>query len=212
MASTLPRAKEKAGKGKGHGKEPAQASAVRLDPVLETAYQVYLSGRRPDQPGLESCLVEKQREVRLYHSGGSPEPDASRAQCAHCRRQQLQPQRVSRVRPLPASRPHRPSRDPEALRASGTHRPVQPPAPGHLSRPGQQCCSPARLAVPRPTSSGLSSKRPCQRHLLGQRPARARKPWRSSAGRGFAPSGSPLLTGRKSVLQPPSVAAETKLP
>ena len=40
----------KAGKGKGHGKEPAQASAVRLDPVLETAYQVYLSGRRPDQP------------------------------------------------------------------------------------------------------------------------------------------------------------------
>ena len=36
----------KAGKGKGQG----QASAVRLDPVLETAYQVYLSGRRADQP------------------------------------------------------------------------------------------------------------------------------------------------------------------
>ena len=40
----------KAGKGKGHGKEPAPASAVRLDPVLETAYQLYLSGRRPEQP------------------------------------------------------------------------------------------------------------------------------------------------------------------
>ena len=40
----------KAGKGKGQGKEPAQASAVRLDPVLETAYQLYLSGRRPEQP------------------------------------------------------------------------------------------------------------------------------------------------------------------
>ena len=40
----------KAGKGKGQGKEAAQASAVRLDPVLETAYQLYLSGRRPDQP------------------------------------------------------------------------------------------------------------------------------------------------------------------
>ena len=41
----------KAGKGKGQGKDqPGQASAVRLDPVLEAAYQQYLSGRRPDQP------------------------------------------------------------------------------------------------------------------------------------------------------------------
>ena len=40
----------KAGKGKGQGKELAPASAVRLDPVLETAYQLYLSGRRPEQP------------------------------------------------------------------------------------------------------------------------------------------------------------------
>ena len=38
------------GKGKGPGKGPASASAVRLDPVLETAYQIYLAGRRPDQP------------------------------------------------------------------------------------------------------------------------------------------------------------------
>ena len=159
----------KAGKGKGHGKEPAQASAVRLDPVLETAYQVYLSGRRPDQPMVSRAAwlrnnvrsdstirAEVRNRMQAVHNAPTPS------------RLQLQPQRVSRVRPLPASRPHRPSRDPEALRASGTHRPVQPPAPGHLSRPGQQCCSPARLAVPRPTSRGLSSKRPCQRPLLGQ--------------------------------------------
>ena len=38
------------GKGKGQGKGPAPPSAVRLDPVLETAYQLYLAGRRPDQP------------------------------------------------------------------------------------------------------------------------------------------------------------------
>ena len=38
------------GKGKGPGKGPASASAVRLVPVLETAYQLYLAGRRPDQP------------------------------------------------------------------------------------------------------------------------------------------------------------------
>ena len=38
------------GKGEGPGKGPASASAVRLDPVLETAYQLYLAGRRPDQP------------------------------------------------------------------------------------------------------------------------------------------------------------------
>ena len=38
------------GKGKGHGKGSAPPSAVRLDPVLETAYQLYLAGRRPDQP------------------------------------------------------------------------------------------------------------------------------------------------------------------
>ncbi|CAE7465200.1 unnamed protein product [Symbiodinium microadriaticum] len=49
----------KAGKGKGQGKEPAQASAVRLDPVLETAYQLYLSGRRPEQPGVQKCMVEE---------------------------------------------------------------------------------------------------------------------------------------------------------
>ena len=161
----------KAGKGKGHGKEPAQASAVRLDPVLETAYQVYLSGRRPDQPRV-SRAAWLRNNVRSDFTFGRK----SETGCKPCTvrplpapsRLQLQPQIVSRVRPLPASRPHRPSRDPEALRASGTHRPVQPPAPGHLSRPGQQCCSPARLAVPRPTSRGLSSKRPCQRHLLGQ--------------------------------------------
>ena len=52
-AGDAPRAGKGKGKsqpraGKGSGQE--QASAIRLDPILEAAYQAYLSGRRADQP------------------------------------------------------------------------------------------------------------------------------------------------------------------
>ena len=52
-AGDAPRAGKGKGKsqpraGKGSGQE--QASAIRLDPILEAAYQEYLSRRRADQP------------------------------------------------------------------------------------------------------------------------------------------------------------------
>ena len=45
------KAQQKGGKGKsGPGGGPATPSAVRLDPLLEAAYQLYIAGRRADQP------------------------------------------------------------------------------------------------------------------------------------------------------------------
>ena len=45
------KAQQKGGKGRsGPGGGPATPSAVRLDPLLEAAYQLYIAGRRADQP------------------------------------------------------------------------------------------------------------------------------------------------------------------
>ena len=66
------------GKGKEPGKGPVSAFAVRLDPVLETAYQLYLAGRRPDQPRnawLRNAVgLHPQSRAQRPHAGGSQRP------------------------------------------------------------------------------------------------------------------------------------------
>ena len=75
------KAQQKGGKGKsGPGGGPATPSAVRLDPLLEAAYQLYIAGRRADQPRVPQRMVAKQHAFRLRppsgaqraHAGSSP--------------------------------------------------------------------------------------------------------------------------------------------
>ena len=68
------KAQPQGGKGKGPGKGPASASAVRLDPVLETAYQLYFAGRRRLAPKQLAVGLHPQSRAQRPHAGGSQRP------------------------------------------------------------------------------------------------------------------------------------------
>ena len=101
------KAQQKGGKGKsGPGGGPATPSAVRMDPLLEAAYQLYIAGRRADQPRVS-------RNAWFRNNICVPTPPSERSSESACgqltTRPRLapsrpRPRRVSRSRPLPVSR------------------------------------------------------------------------------------------------------------
>ena len=119
------KAQQKGGKGKsGPGGSPAAPSAVRLDLLLEAAYQLYIAGRRADQPRvsrnawLRTPPLERSSESACGQLTTRPGLAPSRPQL----------RRVSRSRPLPVNRllPRGPG--PGTPTARGKRRPPQPPA------------------------------------------------------------------------------------
>ena len=126
------------GKGKGPGKGPASASAVRLDPVLETAYQLYLAGRRPDQPRVsrnawlrnnlrsDSTLrAELRGRMQAAHSGS-----VVGAQPAAAPKGELGSATPRQPPPPPKTRPRSP-----------TVRGIRSPPLSHPGDPAQNCAS-----------------------------------------------------------------------
>ena len=129
------KAQQKGGKGKsGPGGGPATPSAVRLDPLLEAAYQLYIAGRRADQPRVsrnawlrnnmrsDSALIERSSESACGQLTMRPGLAPSRPR----------PRRVSRSRPLPVSRLLPRGLGPGSPTTRGKRRPPQPPARTHL--------------------------------------------------------------------------------
>ena len=124
------KAQQKGGKGKsGPGGGPATPSAVRLDPLLEAAYQLYIAGRRADQPRVsrnawlrnnmrsDSALRAELRErMRAAHHVPRPGTQPAEAQTGES------------VSTTPRQPPPPPSPGPGSPTARGKRRPPQPPA------------------------------------------------------------------------------------
>ena len=118
------KAQPQGGKGKGQNKGSAPPSAVRLDPVLETAYQLYLAGRRPDQVRVSrnawlrnnmrsDSTIRAELRDRMKAAHNAPKPSAQPA--AACKGESV------------ATTPRQPPPPPKP-RLRGTRRPPQAPA------------------------------------------------------------------------------------
>ena len=172
-AGDAPRAGKGKGKsqpraGKGSGQE--QASAIRLDPILEAAYQEYLSRRRADQPRVSraawlrnnvrsdstvrAAVRNRMEAVRGGPIAGPPAAPAPKGESASATPRQ----------PPPPPKPR-----PRVLRVSGTCRPPRPPALPPLPR--QRHSQPSTVARQAP----LTRRRNTVRQHRGRVEQRARQ-------------------------------------
>eukprot|EP00439_Symbiodinium_sp_Y106_P021029 s9330_g2.t1 len=108
------KAQQKGGKGKsGPGGSPAAPSAVRLDLLLEAAYQLYIAGRRADQPrvsrnawlrnnmrsdsALRAELRERMRAAHHVETVESPTSPAVVEVCAESSQSPFQVQSMANI-------------------------------------------------------------------------------------------------------------------
>ena len=156
------KAQQKGGKGKsGPGGGPATPSAVRLDPLLEAAYQLYIAGRRADQPRVsrnawlrnnmrsDSALRAELRE-RMRAAHHAPRPGTQPAETQTGESVSTTP-RQPPPPPRPRSRVTHGQREASSTAASSTDAPPAVSAPAQVASSSSSSSSEQQAPPPGPS-------------------------------------------------------------